>query len=853
MKNLLYIILFLALVSTLYSQNFSDVIEEEIENKVKSTFGNQYYLDEIVIVDSIINSKFNDDQNFQDPYRTLESCILFTVEEHIDNNTNNGKGLFGVYKNGDIIWTSGINIPLTNVLSLKSYGSMELNKDGKVELMFSSNFSGYQSQMNLWIYAWDGNSGIRINDVDDDSQSTLFTASSANFEFPDINGDGILEIQGYEIYKIASSSEDSLEVPLFGFKDNNYSWNGSEYGKWNNTPQTDSLFIYPRNKLNSDIMIITRSKNDTLAYTYKLNNSIQAINEFVLGYNVNNIYGFNSEGWSFSKNGTYLGWLTSNTKNFIYPGEKKEFSLVGSKLPQIVECFLLGHNKVNYNISPITELSINSVHKYTIGPRLIPPTIVPNNFIDTLLNFSIRSYELGWISDIVIENKYDSLFTSAKTQLQQNNNNAARTTLQTVLQEVDVDSSSNLTSEAYALIKYNTEYLLQQIPEQPNNPNLIVNLKNSLGNPIPASNVQYYEGSWKDAVNNGDGTFTVITTKPKVSIRVYYEYASMQVDNVPAQNNTYTFTTVNAAVQLKNSLGNLIYAGSVQYYAGAWRTFGTTTNGVATKELLPINYSFRMTYEYASMDKQQNLSADPTVVFQTVNAAVQLKNSLGNLMPAPMGDQGTVQYYAGAWRSFGTTTNGVATKELLPINYSFRMTYEYGSIDKQQNLSVDPTVVFQTVNAAVQLKNSLGNLIDQGTVQYYAGAWRSFGTTTNGVATKELLPINYSFRMTYEYVSKDKQQNLSTNPVVEFSTVLCTVKVSNPLANGNNQPISNAAVKYYAGAWRNLGTTNSSGIATKELLPANISFRASFGNVSLDKQQDISVNSLVEILLNIAP
>jgi len=214
----------------------------------------------------------------------------------------------------------------------------------------------------------------------------------------------------------------------------------------------------------------------------------------------------------------------------------------------------------------------------------------------------------------------------------------------------------------------------------------------------------YYEGSWKDAVNNGDGTFTVITTRPTVSIRVYYEYASMQADNVPAQNNTYTFTTVNAAVQLKNSLGNLIPApmgnqGTVQYYAGAWRSFGTTSNGVATKELLPINYSFRMTYEYGSIDKQQNLSVDPTVVFQTVNAAVQLKNSLGNLI-----DQGTVQYYAGAWRSFGTTTNGVATKELLPINYSFRMTYEYASMDKQQNLSADPTVVFQTVNATVQLK-----------------------------------------------------------------------------------------------------------------------------------------------------
>ena len=76
---------------------------------------------------------------------------------------------------------------------------------------------------------------------------------------------------------------------------------------------------------------------------------------------------------------------------------------------------------------------------------------------------------------------------------------------------------------------------------------------------------RYYDTSWKDAVNNGDGTFTVITTKPTVSIRVFYEGANQTVNNVSAQNNTYTFTTVNAAVQLKNSLGNLIDVGTVQY------------------------------------------------------------------------------------------------------------------------------------------------------------------------------------------------------------------------------------------------------------------------------------------------
>jgi hypothetical protein len=397
-------------------------------------------------------------------------------------------------------------------------------------------------------------------------------------------------------------------------------------------------------------------------------------------------------------------------------------------------------------------------------------------FLNNLIELSDSTSNYNWLGDVSFSSELKNILEVAKTNLQNGDSLACRVQVkafQDLVDNVYKDSLNTdarfVTIEGWKFLYWNAQYILDRLPEPPANPNLVVNLKNSLGNQIPASNVKYYEGSWKDAVNNGDGTFTVITTRATVSIRVFYEYASQQVDNVPAQNNAYTFTTVNAAVQLKNSLGNLI-------------------------------------------------------------------------------DVGTVQYYAGAWRSFGTTLNGVAYKELLPINYSFRMTYEYGSIDKQQNLSSDPTVVFQTVNTAVQLKNSLGNLIDAGTVQYYAGAWRSFGTTSNGVAYKELLPINYSFRMTYEFVSNDKQQNISTNPVVDFNTVLCSVKVSK---TSTNEPINNAAVKYYSGAWRNLGTTNVDGITTKELLPANLSFRATLGSVSLDKQQDISVNNFVEILLNV--
>ncbi|MCZ7610165.1 MAG: hypothetical protein M5U17_08340 [Ignavibacterium sp.] len=239
--------------------------------------------------------------------------------------------------------------------------------------------------------------------------------------------------------------------------------------------------------------------------------------------------------------------------------------------------------------------------------------------------------------------------------------------------------------------KYSISDTLLFTVNQPANPNLVVSLKNSLGNQIPASNVMYYEGSWKDAVNNGDGTFTVITTKPTVSIRMFYEYANQTVHNVPAQNNTYTFTTVNAAVELRNSSGSLIDAGTVQYYAGAWRSFGTTVNGVANKELLPINYSFRMTYEYVSLDKQQDISTNSTVTFSTVLCTVKVTKANGQ----PLSSAST-KYYSGAWRDIGlTNTNGEAAKELLPKSLNFRAASGSVSQDKQQDIGVNNLVEIQ--------------------------------------------------------------------------------------------------------------------------------------------------------------
>jgi len=449
-------IFMLAISSFLLTEISAQANIYEIESVIKSELTTKYGEVYSVGVIEDVNEEIHNYRDFKfpitDPYNTLRDSYIFPAY------VTDG-GLIGIYKNGSIIWDSGPIIePGVNEVI---FGTMDLNNDGYVEIISSFYYGIHNSSQSIWIYSWDGQNGSLLNEIRSYgslNKSVIFSYDWFT-DFYDVEGDGILEVKGQD--------EETREAKI-------YSWNGSKYGDFG-VPVPEYV---PMNLLTTQVNCKVERSQYGFLYNYTIKNdstSKQPIWRFVVEKPYEYVYAGSdtpNEKWNdyYSDNWDLYLWevntdLQKYPFDYLSPGEEKSDYKLETETPLIYigNYYIQGKN----GEEPYNDLYIlvNSVKGKTLYGKYPPDPFIPLNFLDILINYTDSSYSLGWITNQPTTDKYDSLFITAKTQLQQNNNNAARTTLQTVLQEVDVDSTNNLTSEAYALLRYNTEYLINQIPE----------------------------------------------------------------------------------------------------------------------------------------------------------------------------------------------------------------------------------------------------------------------------------------------------------------------------------------------------------------------------------------------------
>ena len=116
------------------------------------------------------------------------------------------------------------------------------------------------------------------------------------------------------------------------------------------------------------------------------------------------------------------------------------------------------------------------------------------------------------------------------------------------------------------------------------------------------------------------------------------------------------------------------------------------------------------------------------------------------------------------------------------------MDYEGWSNTIVQDITVNNEIIFNTVITNINLETSDGKGLENGTIKYAGSKWIEIGNTDiNGEITKELLPLSYKFKMTYEvprWLNRDQiWQNIFLTSIFLISPIII------PALKASSQPV----------------------------------------------------------------
>ncbi|MCB0702892.1 MAG: T9SS type A sorting domain-containing protein [Ignavibacteriae bacterium] len=282
-------------------------------------------------------------------------------------------------------------------------------------------------------------------------------------------------------------------------------------------------------------------------------------------------------------------------------------------------------------------------------------------------------------------------------------------------------------------------------------------------------------------------------------------------------------------VQLQNSQNSGLAGGDFKYRIGwgGYTGLGTDASGNGMWTFVdghPTNTKVTVSYEGASVEKQQNITTNPIFIFNTVDVTADLRESGGALLNADSWE------YRYGWGGYNTLN--ASGHELLPVNTKVRVGYKGTKIEKQQNAGSNSHFDFATINVTADLKDSQNGLLTADSWEYRYG-WGSYAPMNN--LGEELLPVNVKVRVGYKGTKVEKQQNVGSNSHYDFNTVNVTADLKS--STGGTLTADNWKYRYGWGAYSTLDN------AGEELLPVNVKVKVYYKGACVEKQQNVGSNS----------
>lgn len=272
------------------------------------------------------------------------------------------------------------------------------------------------------------------------------------------------------------------------------------------------LFVFVAQKVNgqitypdgakSDIHSTVSFIDDSLQYTYTILNresSTQVLSTFIINVDDSTLsnppfytadfYLVTPAPNKFYIDGIVVSNAISGTaasrflelppENGLAPGESLIFSVSTLGLPSIQlfysEGFVPPYNeslvdsllKLGYTLDEIFyDINDKSYSTHTVASKIWPDSTSLSTFIDTMEVYRHRSCtELGWANDTKVCEELENDLSEVKTALEMEDSLSATNALAEFIALVETEKDASLTSEGYALMYFNAQYLADRLPE----------------------------------------------------------------------------------------------------------------------------------------------------------------------------------------------------------------------------------------------------------------------------------------------------------------------------------------------------------------------------------------------------